>query len=190
MDQKITFEDGKLVILTDNGKISGDETTTKLAGTFTVNAEDAEFIRKLIDKKRYTMILTTEYSQDDGSKRSHIFRSVETSDDAIAEEFGNMKNQLNKANRTVRTLRDLIHQINTNFEWKLSRTYRWLVWGLVACAVICPISGIAESIIFLHWYDGIPECLYAVAIGFFTRALHLDSKSAAGLKKVFEASNF
>lgn len=70
MEQRLTFEDGKFTILTDNGKICGNETTAEIEGVFTVSADDVKLIKDILSDKEFVSILLekTDYSVWGGSR--------------------------------------------------------------------------------------------------------------------------
>lgn len=179
MEQKITFEDGKLVILTDNGKICGDETTTKIEGEFAVQAEDVEMIRDLIANRHFSAVrYKRKLCYADDLEDVCLPICVETSDENVAKEFRVLLAERDCAKEQANRLRRFLDTVRSVDEWKLSRMNGWIIWTLFVCAIGVLISGVAESLISYRWYEGVPECIYGCAIYLFTRSLWVDRKSA------------
>lgn len=183
MEQRLTFEDGKLTILTDNGKICGNETTTEIEGVFTVSADDVKLIKEMLSDKEFVSILVekTERSSWLGIGTT---KTVLTDSASVEQVYENLVKERNEAELKVLQLRDVIKLIKPLCQWISSRTYRWMVWALFAIFVLELFFCVYGSLCGAHWYDCLADGLYAVGVLVFARALHLNRKNISFVQEV------
>lgn len=176
MEQRLTFEDGKLTILTDNGKICGNETTAEIEGVFIVSADDVKLIKDMLSDKKFVSILVekTERSAWCGIRTT---KTVLTDGPFIKQLFENLVKQRNEAELKVLQLRDVIKLIKPLCQWISSRKYRWMVWALYAFCVLELLFCVYGSLCGAHWYEWLADGIYAVGVLMFACALHLNRKN-------------
>ena len=183
MEQRLTFEDGKLTILTDNGKICGNETTAEIEGVFTVSAGDVKLIKEMLSDKKFASILVekTERSAWCGISTT---KTVLTDGAHIKKLFENLVKNRNEAELKVLQLRDVIKLIKPLCQWISSRTYRWMVWAMYAIFVLELFFCVYGSLCGARWHDCLGHGLYAVGALVFARALHLNRKNISFVQEV------
>ena len=125
MEQRIYFNDGKLVVETNNGMIKEGNTTTQLNGEFTASADTVAWLLANLEGSSLTMQYIPCWSW---STRPTEHWSLIT-DKEVAEELKKVIDARDKANGELATikkkgemLKDVLDRINEhNKKW-------WLFW--------------------------------------------------------------
>lgn len=125
MEQRIYFDDGKLVVETNNGMIKEGNTTTQLNGEFTASADTVAWLLANLERSSLTMQYIPCWSW---STRPTGLWSLIT-DKEVAEELKKVIDDRDKANGELATikkkgemLKDVLDRINEhNKKW-------WRFW--------------------------------------------------------------
>lgn len=184
MKQRLTFEDGKFTILTDNGKICGNETTAEIEGVFTASAEDVKLIKEMLSDKEFVSIFVEKTMDTCWDRVIETKKTVLTDSASITELIENLKKNSNEDKLKVLQLRDVIKLIKPLCQWISSRTYRWMVWAMSAIFVLELFFCVYGSLCGAHWYDCLADGVYAVGVLVFARALHLNRKNISIVQEV------
>lgn len=158
MEQKITFEDGKLVLLTDNGKISSCETTSQVRGTFTVTAKDAEVIAQMLAGKRFVRITYT--SSIDGQ---FYWKAYDTNDEKIERELQDLTERCQELQDSLCKNKYYIARLRDLVKIKVASGRKDEIFNLCIAGALA-ITGIA-SLILSYWLTG--ATLIVCAFGSF-----------------------
>lgn len=125
MKQRIYFDEGKLVVETDNGMIKNSNTTTKLCGEFVANADTVARLLSEFEGHSFTMQFIPCFPW--GTRPSECWSLI--TEKEIAEELKNAIESRDKANNELATikekgkmLKDVLDRINGhNKKW-------WRFW--------------------------------------------------------------
>lgn len=125
MEQRIYFDDGKLVVETNNGMIKEDNTTTQLNGEFTASADTVAWLLANLEGSSLTMQYIPCFSWN--ARPTGEWSLI--TDKEVAEELKKVIDARDKANGELATikkkgemLKDVLDQINEhNKKW-------WRFW--------------------------------------------------------------
>lgn len=125
MEQRIYFDDGKLVVETNNGMIKAGNTTTQINGEFIVHADTVAMLLSELEGRSLTMQYIPCWNW--GTRRTEHWSLI--TEKEIAEELKNAIDARNKANGELSTikkkgemLKDVLDRINEhNKKW-------WRFW--------------------------------------------------------------
>ena len=114
MEQRIYFDEGKLVVETDNGKIKDSNTTTKFCGEFVA---DADTVAMLLSELEGHSLTTGYVPCWTWGTKPHTIWSLITGKE-IAEELKNAIDARNNANDKLDIIIDRINKHNNNKWWR------------------------------------------------------------------------
>lgn len=125
MEQRIYFDDGKLVVETNNGMIKDGNTTTQISGVFVANADTVAMLLSELEGHSLTMKYIPYWRWE--TRPTELWSLITQKE--VAEELEKVINARDKANNELTTikkksemLKDVLDRINKhNKKW-------WRFW--------------------------------------------------------------
>lgn len=124
MGQTIYFEEGKLVVETNNGRIKDGKTTTQISGEFVANVDTVAMLLSELEGHSLTMQYTPYFGWMERSGSWSLITEKEIAEEikATKEALEELKGKLNIATRKANMLKDVLNRIeNHNKKW-------WRFW--------------------------------------------------------------
>lgn len=125
MEQRIYFDEGKLVVETNNGKIKDGESTTLIDGEFTASADTvAMLLAELEDQPLAMEYIPSFYWKTRPTQRWSLITKKEIAEEIkeTKESFLELESKLNTATRKANMLKDVLDRIEKhNNKW-------WRFW--------------------------------------------------------------
>jgi hypothetical protein len=124
MEQTIYFDEGKLVVETNNGRIKDGKTTAQISGEFIANADTVAMLLSELEGHSLTMKYTSYFGWMERSGSWSLITEKEIAEEikATKEALEELKGKLNIATRKANMLKDVLNRIeNHNKKW-------WRFW--------------------------------------------------------------